>query len=101
MPLARQYAGTVCVGVAGAARGLALWGWHSCHRWPVLCCVCIYTWREQWEPSVLLSPLWPEGEALMSSMHSVPPPETRPPAPTQRLGRWQGGARQSLSASFL
>lgn len=31
-----------------------------------------------------------EGEALTSSMHSVPPLERYPPAPTQRVGRWRG-----------
>lgn len=39
------------------------------------------------QPTVAL-----EGEALGSSMHSTPPLETHPLAPTQRVARWQGGA---------
>lgn len=100
VPLARRCAGTVCVGVAGAAGwlvGLALVSPLAAGRQGQCYAVCVYTpVGSSGSPACAPQPAVAlEGEALMSSMQSVPPSETRPPAPTQRVGQWRGGARQS------
>lgn len=90
--LAWWHAGTVCVGVAGAAG--CLQGWQLVSPLAVgrqagaMLCVSIRLLGAAGaqlapQPTVAL-----EGEALTSSMHSVSPLERDPPAPTQRVGQW-------------